>query len=135
MVRQAPRCKSRVDWRMAVRLVPPGDAIVPGLVMQDMIVGRGVIALPGDTVSVHYVGKRLDGTEFESSRARGGPIQFAVGMGRVMKGLEDGVSGMRVGGKRKLAIPADHAYIEHDGSRAMPTGLALFYDVELLRVQ
>lgn len=118
---------------MIVRLVPPADAIRPCVVMQDLVLGRGALALPGDTVRVHYLGKHLDGTAFDSSRQRGAPLEFAVGMGRVMKGLEDGVRGMRVGGTRKLAIPADFAYVEHGG--AILTGATLLYDVELLRVQ
>jgi FKBP-type peptidyl-prolyl cis-trans isomerase len=117
-----------------IRPVPPVDAIVPGVVMQDMIVGRGILALPGDTVSVRYVRTRLDGTPFDPSGEWGAPIEFAVGMGRVTKGLEDGVKGMRVGGTRKLAIPADHAYVEN-GFTGIPAGATLVYDVELLRVQ
>jgi len=119
---------------MIVRQVPPADAIVPSVVMQDLVVGRGLVALPGDTVSVNYVRKRLDGTPLDSSGEHGTPAEFAVGMGSVAKGLEDGVRGMRVGGTRKLAIPADHAYVEH-GAGSVPAGATLVYDVELLRVQ
>lgn len=103
--------------------------------MQDLIVGRGTLALAGDMIRVHYVAKLLDGTPFDSSRERRQPLEFAVGMGTVMKGLEDGVRGMRVGGLRKLAIPVEHAYLEHGRAGTLPARATLVYDVELLRVQ
>ncbi|HEX7250874.1 MAG TPA: FKBP-type peptidyl-prolyl cis-trans isomerase [Burkholderiales bacterium] len=119
---------------MTLRLVSPADAIAPELVMQDLIVGRGPLALPGDTIRVHYVAKLLDGTLYDSSRERRQPLEFALGMGTVMKGLEDGVRGMRVGGMRKLVIPCEHAYLEH-GAPPLPVGGTVVYDVELLKVQ
>jgi FKBP-type peptidyl-prolyl cis-trans isomerase len=113
----------------------PADAVHAALVIQDLIVGRGALAQPGDTICVHYVAKRLDGTEVDSSRERRLPREFAVGMGTVIKGLDEGVQGMRVGGLRKLTIPAEYAYAEHGrpASPAQPT--TLVYDVELLKVQ
>jgi peptidylprolyl isomerase len=119
---------------MTLRPASPADAIAPELVMQDLIVGRGAPALPGDTIRVHYVAKLLDGTPVYSSRENRQPVEFAVGMGTVLKGLEDGVRGMRVGGMRKLVIPCEHAYLEH-GAPPLPAGGTVVYDVELLKVQ
>ena len=111
----------------------PADAVAPALIIQDLIVGRGALAQAGDTIRVHYVAKRLDGTEVDSTRERRHPIEFAVGMGAVIKGLDDGVKGMRVGGLRKLTIPVEYSYAEHGHAGPSPT--TVVYDVELLKVQ
>jgi len=133
--RRQTATKQRVHCRMPLLPASPADAIAPELVMQDLIVGRGALALPGDTVRVHYVAKLLDGTPLDSSRERRQALEFAIGMGAVMKGLDDGVRGMRVGGLRKLAIPVEHAYLEHGRIATLPAGSTLVYDVELLKVQ
>lgn len=119
---------------MIVRPVP-ADAIAPSVVIQDLIVGRGALAQEGDRIKVHCVGKLLDGTEFDSSRNRRVPVEFAIGMGTVIKGLELGVRGMRVGGMRKLTIPAELAYAEHGAAPNLPAQVTLVYDVELLKVE
>ncbi|MBI5323796.1 MAG: FKBP-type peptidyl-prolyl cis-trans isomerase [Ignavibacteriae bacterium] len=105
-----------------------------GLQYQDMKVGTGTEAKSGSKVSVHYVGTLTDGTKFDSSVDRGKPFEFNLGAGEVIKGWDEGVAGMKVGGKRKLTIPPDLGY----GSRAIgkiPSNSTLIFDVELLNVK
>jgi len=93
--------------------------------------GTGVAAKSGDTVSVHYTGWLTDGTKFDSSLDRNQPFKFTLGQGRVIKGWEEGIRGMKVGEKRQLVIPPDLAY----GDRAVgpiPANSTLIFDVELL---
>lgn len=104
-----------------------------GLQYHDEVVGTGDEARAGQLVSVHYTGTLTDGRKFDSSRDRGQPFQFPLGAGRVIRGWDEGVAGMKVGGKRRLVIPADLGY----GSRAMgpiPANSTLVFDVELLGV-
>ena len=112
---------------------PPADAIAPKVVIQDLIVGRGALAQEGDQVLVHYVAKLLNGQEFESTRELRRPLSFSLGMGTTIQGLHDGLRGMRVGGLRKLAIPAELAYGAR-GCNGVPPNATLLYDVELLKV-
>ena len=105
-----------------------------GLQYRDEAVGEGPEARAGQTVSVHYTGTLQDGTKFDSSRDRGQPFQFPLGGGRVIQGWDEGVAGMKVGGRRRLVIPAELGY----GSRAMgpiPPNSTLVFDVELLGVK
>lgn len=100
----------------------------------DISVGTGDEAVAGKTVSVHYTGTLTDGTKFDSSLDRGQPFEFVLGTGQVIKGWDDGVAGMKVGGKRKLVIPPDLAY----GDRAqgsIPANSTLVFEVELLGVK
>ncbi len=102
--------------------------------MKDLVVGKGQEAKTGDTVSVHYVGTLTDGKEFDQSRKRGQPFTFPLGQGRVIKGWDQGVVGMKVGGKRKLTIPPQLAY----GDRAtgsIPPNSTLVFEVELLEIK
>jgi FKBP-type peptidyl-prolyl cis-trans isomerase len=105
------------------------------LVSTDTLVGKGPAAKTGDTVSVHYVGTTNDGKEFDSSRKRSQPFAFTLGQGRVIKGWDQGVVGMKVGGKRHLVIPPVLAY----GDRAMgpniPAGSTLNFDIELIEIK
>ena len=110
------------------------DNSAAGLVVQDLIVGRGALAEAGSDIVVHYVGKLADGTQFDSSRSRRDPLDFALGAGDVMKGLDQGVQGMRVGGLRKLTIPAELAYGDSGCGGVIPAGATLVFDVELLEV-
>ena len=105
-----------------------------GLQYQDVKVGTGVEAKAGNTVSVHYVGTLQDGTQFDSSRDRNQPFEFVLGAGRVIKGWDEGVAGMKVGGIRKLVIPPGLGY----GSQAngpIPANSTLYFEVELLSVK
>jgi FKBP-type peptidyl-prolyl cis-trans isomerase FkpA len=101
----------------------------------DLVVGQGEEAKAGKRVSVHYTGTLTNGKKFDSSLDRGKPFGFTLGAGEVIKGWDQGVAGMKVGGKRKLTIPADLAY----GNRAVggdliPANSTLVFEVELLGV-
>jgi protein-disulfide isomerase len=105
-----------------------------GLQTTDLAVGHGPAAASGDRVSVHYVGTLVDGTEFDSSRPRGRPFQFTLGAGQVIKGWDQGVLGMRVGGRRKLIIPPDLGYGDRGAGGKIPPGATLVFDVELISI-
>jgi len=107
-----------------------------GLKYIDMVVGTGAMPQAGQTVTVHYTGWLKDGTEFDSSVRRGQPFQFPIGRGAVIKGWDEGVGTMKVGGKRKLVIPPALAYGEAGtGGGRIPPNAELVFDVELLGVQ
>jgi len=112
------------------------SASAGGLVIDEVKPGEGATATKGKTVSVHYTGRLTDGTKFDSSYDRGQPIDFPLGGGVVIKGWDQGIEGMKVGGKRKLTIPPDLAY----GARGTPGGpippnATLVFDVELVGVR
>ncbi len=105
------------------------------LIAQDLIVGTGAEAKTGDTVSVQYVGVlRKGGKEFDSSWKRKQPFDFALGGGQVIAGWDNGVVGMKVGGRRRLIIPADQAYGATGQPPTIPANAALVFDVDLLKV-
>jgi FKBP-type peptidyl-prolyl cis-trans isomerase FkpA len=105
-----------------------------GLQYSDEKVGTGPEANNGNTVEVHYTGWLKDGSKFDSSRDRGKPFAFTLGAGMVIKGWDEGVAGMKVGGKRKLVIPSDLAYGPR-GRPGIPPDSELTFDVELLQVR
>lgn len=105
-----------------------------GLVVVDYKLGEGPEAKTGDTVSVHYRGTLKDGTEFDSSLARPRPLVFPLGQGRVIKGWDTGIAGMKVGGLRKLIIPAELAYGERARGK-IPANADLTFTVELMAVK
>lgn len=105
-----------------------------GLVIEDLVVGKGKEARPGMRVSVHYTGRLTNGAKFDSSLDRRQPFDFILGMGEVIKGWDEGVKGMKVGGKRKLTIPHTMAYGE-SGTGPIPPRATLLFDVELLDVR
>ena len=102
--------------------------------IQDTLVGTGDIAGAGDRVTVHYTGRFIDGTIFDSSLTRGEPFQFILGVGQVIKGWDDGVAGMRVGGKRILSVPPELGYGANDYG-PIPGGSTLIFEIELLKVE
>jgi FKBP-type peptidyl-prolyl cis-trans isomerase FkpA len=104
-----------------------------GVEYWDIVIGTGATAVSGKTVSVHYTGWLTDGRKFDSSVDRGKPIAFPLGAGRVIKGWDDGIVGMKVGGKRQLRIPPSLGYGIH-GSGPIPPNAVLIFDVELLSV-
>ncbi len=103
------------------------------LVVEDLVVGTGATAVAGDTVTVNYVGTLTNGTKFDSSYDRGTPFVFQVGAGRVIAGWDQGIPGMKVGGKRRLTIPPSLGY----GSQAngpIPANSTLLFDVDLVSI-
>lgn len=105
-----------------------------GLKYHDFEVGTGKAPEPGDLVRVHYTGWLTDGRMFDSSVQRGRPIEFPVGRGRVIRGWDEGIASMRVGGKRQLVIPAELAYGESGRPPVIPPGSTLVFEVELVEV-
>lgn len=117
-----------------VELGPNAVTTASGLSYEDLVTGTGAVASPGSMVSVHYTGWLTDGTKFDSSVDRGQPFDFQLGAGSVIKGWDEGVAGMKVGGKRKLVIPSDLAY-GPSGRGSIPPNAVLVFDVELLAVK
>ena len=106
-----------------------------GLKYEDTVEGSGEAAKSGDTVSVHYTGWLEDGTKFDSSKDRNDPFQFKLGSGQVIKGWDEGVTGMKVGGTRKLAIPPQLGYGARGAGGVIPPNATLVFEVELLGIQ
>lgn len=104
------------------------------LQIEDLEMGTGAEAQTGQTVSVHYTGWLADGSKFDSSVDRGQPFGFPLGGGRVIAGWDQGVVGMKVGGKRRLTIPPELAYGERGFPGAIPPNATLTFEVELLDV-
>lgn len=105
------------------------------LKIEDIKVGTGPEAVSGKMVTVHYTGTLMNGKKFDSSLDRNEPFQFALGAGQVIKGWDQGVAGMKVGGKRKLTIPSQLGYGEAGAGDAIPPNSTLLFDVELIKVQ
>lgn len=106
-----------------------------GLQWRDDQVGSGAEAVRGRTVAVHYTGRLTDGTKFDSSRDRGEPFEFPLGAGMVIRGWDEGVQGMKVGGRRTLVIPPDLGYGARGAGNVIPPNATLEFDVELLEVR
>lgn len=107
---------------------------VDGLQMQDLVVGTGQEVKSGDTVTVNYLGTLLDGTKFDSSYDRNQPFTTQIGVGQVIKGWDEGIVGMKVGGKRKLTIPPALGYGDQ-AAGSIPPNSTLVFEVELLSVK
>ena len=105
-----------------------------GLVIEELAIGSGDIAIAGKKVSVHYTGWLTDGTKFDSSKDRGNPFIFPLGKGHVIKGWDEGVAGMKVGGKRKLIVPSALGYGSRGAGGVIPPNATLVFEVELLAV-
>jgi len=130
--------KSLLAFFLALNM---STAFAADLVKTDTVVGKGKEAVVGKTVEVHYTGwlfeansKQQRGKQFDSSVGRG-PFSFPLGAGRVIKGWDEGVAGMKVGGKRTLVIPPDLAYGRRGAGGVIPPDATLVFDVELLDVK
>ena len=106
-----------------------------GLVYEELTVGAGAEAARGKKVTVHYTGWLTDGTKFDSSKDRRDPFVFSLGKGQVIKGWDQGVQGMKVGGKRKLTIPPALGYGARGAGGVIPPNATLVFEVELLDVR
>lgn len=106
-----------------------------GLGIEELVVGAGAVAAAGQSVTVHYTGWLTDGTKFDSSKDRNDPFVFGLGQGQVIRGWDEGVQGMKVGGKRKLTIPADLGYGARGAGGVIPPNATLVFEVELLGVR
>lgn len=120
---------------------PPGGSVAE-LQRIDQAVGEGALAEPGSRVTVHYTGWLYDekapqqrGGKFDSSVDRGQPFSFPLGAGQVIRGWDDGVAGMRVGGRRVLLIPSDYGYGRKGAGGVIPPHASLVFEVELLAVE
>ncbi len=143
-----PACESAKEkGASAPKEVPPMPAAEPakkkdpqivttpsGLKYIDLVEGTGATPAPGDNCQVHYTGWLENGTQFDSSRG-GAPFTFAVGQGQVIRGWDEGVGSMKVGGKRKLIIPASLGYGERGAGGVIPPGATLIFEVELLGIR
>ena len=103
-----------------------------GLIYVDVTEGQGDVAQAGQQVTVHYTGYLTDGTKFDSSKDRNDPFVFPLGAGHVIKGWDEGVQGMKIGGVRKLTIPPQLGYGERGAGGVIPPNATLVFEVELL---
>ncbi len=116
----------------------PSDEVVTtpsGLKYVEIEEGTGATPQKGRTVVVHYTGTLENGTKFDSSRDRNRPFEFKLGVGQVIKGWDEGISTMRVGGRRQLIIPPDLGYGVRGAGGVIPPNATLIFDVELLRIK
>lgn len=105
------------------------------LIIEDLVTGQGDEATPGKIVLVHYTGWLTDGTQFDSSKDRNDPFDFPLGAGHVIRGWDEGVAGMKVGGTRKLTIPPEKGYGARGAGGVIPPNATLVFEVELLAVK
>ena len=111
----------------------PGELAPTDLVIEDLVLGDGAQAKAGDSISAHYVGvAHSTGEEFDASWNRGAPLDFRLGVGQVIKGWDDGIVGMLVGGRRRLTIPAALAYGDRGAGGAIKPGETLIFVVDLV---
>lgn len=113
----------------------PGTPTSSGLIIEDLQIGTGQEATgPGQFVTVHYAGRLEDGTEFDSSRRHGEAFAFPLGVDYVIRGWDEGVVGMRVGGKRRLTVPPHLAYGAKGAGGVIPPNATLVFEIELLAI-
>src|ERR1700688_97387 len=123
------------DTSAPTKVTGDGTKTADGLQYWDIKVGTGATATAGHSVKVHYTGWLTNGTKFDSSVDRGEPFSFNLGAGQVIKGWDEGVAGMKIGGKRQLRIPPELGYGSRGAGGVIPANATLIFDVELLGVQ
>jgi FKBP-type peptidyl-prolyl cis-trans isomerase len=124
----------RVAQEAALRKAFDNSGKLKNMVIDDVKVGDGQEVVDGDTVSVHYVGTLQNGTEFDNSKKRGQSFEFTVGAGQVIRGWEEGLVGMKVGGTRILVIPPEMGYGDR-GIGPIPPGATLVFSIELVEIK
>jgi len=112
----------------------PNTKTPSGLNIEDLVVGDGAAAACGQSVTVHYTGWLANGSKFDSSKDRNDPFVFHLGAGQVIRGWDDGVQGMQVGGTRKLTIPPELGYGTRGAGGVIPPNATLIFEVELLDI-
>jgi FKBP-type peptidyl-prolyl cis-trans isomerase FkpA len=105
-----------------------------GLIIEELVVGSGAVATPGQSIKVHYTGWLTDGTRFDSTKDLDDPVVFPLGAGHVMRGWDEGLQGMKVGGMRRLTIPPALAFGARGAGGVIPPNATLVFEVELLEV-
>jgi FKBP-type peptidyl-prolyl cis-trans isomerase FkpA len=105
-----------------------------GLIIEELVLGEGAAAAAGQSVTVHYTGWLTDGKKFDSSKDRDDPFVFPLGAGHVIRGWDEGVQGMMVGGSRKLTIPSELGYGARGAGGVIPPNATLVFEVELLGI-
>jgi FKBP-type peptidyl-prolyl cis-trans isomerase FkpA len=105
-----------------------------GLIIEELVVGAGAVAAAGQSIKMHYTGWLTDGTKFDSTRDCDDPVVFPLGVGHVMRGWDEGLQGMKVGGKRRLTIPPALAFGARGAGGVIPPNATLVFEVELLEV-
>lgn len=113
----------------------PASTTPSGLIIEEVVVGAGAEAAAGRKITVHYTGWLVDGTKFDSSKDRDDPFAFPLGAGRVIRGWDEGVQGMKVGGTRKLTIPPALGYGARGAGSVIPPNATLVFEVDLLAVE
>ncbi len=113
----------------------PAITLASGLIIEDLVTGDGAEAAAGQEVTVHYTGWLTDGKKFDSSKDRDDPFVFPLGAGHVIRGWDEGVQGMKIGGKRKLTIPPALGYGARGAGGVIPPNATLVFEVELLATE
>ncbi len=122
-----------IDQSRAIAMAENVITTESGLQYVDLVEGTGESPTIGKMVTVHYTGTLTDGSQFDSSRDRGQPFKFKIGVGQVIKGWDEGVATMKEGGRRKLIIPSDLGYGSRGAGGVIPPNATLIFDVELLK--
>lgn len=135
LLAQTAKGAAKPNTSAPTKVTGDGVKTADGLQYWDIKVGTGTEAKDGNTVKVHYTGWLTTGKKFDSSVDAGTPFEFTIGKNEVIKGWDEGVSGMKVGGKRQLRIPPDLAYGERGYPGAIPANATLIFDIQLLDVK
>ena len=113
----------------------PSTSTPSRLIIEELVAGAGAVAAAGQNVTVHYTGWLTDGSKFDSSKDRRDPFVFSLGAGQVIRGWDEGVQGMKVGGSRRLTIPPELGYGARGAGSVIPPNATLVFEVELLDVR